>query len=193
MRPRQAVIVGGSMTGMLLLGAGPAFAAYQPTIGTGIVSKSHLKQGQAVAFCGAGYAPKTVVYISVGGRYYEKVLTNAHGSFCAALKPQALGRQTLAARGTGENTAARTLVALVIIVERHHPHDPAANPASLPGSGGALGAVQLVSASASGTGVNSGTPLTAAETAVLVSGSLLLLGAGAGFRVAGRRRRSPVD
>lgn len=189
MKARQAIIVGGSMTGMMLLGAGPALAAYQPTTGTGTVNKSRVKQGTAVAFCGGGYAPKTMVFISVGGRYYEKVRTNSHGTFCAAVKPYQLGRQTLAGRGTGENTAGRTLVALVRVTKKHGGNRPSAGPAST-GGGNAAGAMALVSAPTSGTG---GAPLTAAETAALVSGSLLLLGAGTGFRVAGRRRRSVVS
>lgn len=190
MRLRQSVIVGGAMTGILVVGAGPAFAAYQPTTGTGTVNKSRVTQGQTVAFCGGGYAPKSMVFISVGGRYYEKVRTNAHGGFCAALKPYALGRQTLAGRGTGGNTAGRTVVALIVVRDRHP--GTAADSASAPISGAALSDVSLVSATQAGTGTV-GTPLTAAETAALVSGSLLLLGASTGFRVAGRRRRSVVS
>jgi hypothetical protein len=190
MKLRQSVIVGSAMTGIIVLGAGPALAAYPPTTGTGTVNRSWVKQGQTVAFCGGGYAPKSMVSISVGGRYYQSVRSNKKGRFCAAVRPWAIGRHTLAGNGVGENAEQRTLVALLKVREKQKRDRAAA--AENADRGGELTDIDLVSATSGGG--PSDAPLTAAETAALVSTSLLLLGAGTGFQVAaGRRRRQPVN
>ena len=194
MKLRQSIIVGGAMTGLLALGATPALAAYQPTTGTGTVSKSRVKAGRTVAFCGSGYAPGSVVTITISGRFYESVTTGSSGGFCAAVKPRRVGRTTLAGSGTGDNLAERTVVASVRVVRRNRDRDRdrdrRAENASWNSRGNSTDSMQLVSATAA---PGSGKPLTAAETAALVSASLLLLGTGTGFRVAGRRRRSPIS
>lgn len=208
MKLRHAIIVGGAMSGMVVIGATPALAAYQPTTGTGTVNKSKVKVGQSVRFCGGGFAPGATIRIRVGGDFYEMTQANGNGRFCASVRLREVGPVTLAGIGPTGGDGRLRVVAGVVVRPKHgdrddrgdggrdddggrdHEGDRDRGGESVTGGGGGEDETEM---SLAGATIGGGaTPLTAGETAALASGSLLLLGASTGFGVA-RRRRQPVS
>jgi hypothetical protein len=175
MKLRHSLAVSTMAAGLLLVGGGAAIAAPLDhsitSRGTGTLSNSIVSPGQAVSFCGSGYRANSSVAVSVDGRYYKTVTADGSGSFCARVRLSRIGQHALRARGVGPQGQVRVVSAMLTV----------------------RGSVTSgTDNEASGSTSDGGLPFTGAEVGLMAAGAALLVGAGVGARIVGRRRRSTI-
>jgi hypothetical protein len=173
MKLRNTLAVTAMAVSLFSLGSASALAADYtvPSTGSGTLSNSIVLPGQAVLFCGSGFAPNSTVVITVSGRFYRSVTANSSGSVCSTVRVTSAGQHTLRARGLTSTGQVRVVSAMLLV-----------RAGAVSGSGNEANA-------SSGSGSDN-LPFTGAEVGVMVAGATVLVGAGVGFRVAGRRRRT---
>lgn len=105
MRPRPLTAMVTAVLALALMGSAPALAAdgvYPPAgvrVVTGVLSAEEVAEGDQVTFGGTGFAPSTLLRLSVDGVDVRTQLADATGAFSAPMTLTGVGEHVLAASG----------------------------------------------------------------------------------------------